>query len=140
MVYRVSEKQFLKNEDIDEQKFCSSVGFFCKHSCRDIKRRKCHFCLAFCSVFIVVISTLVINTVVEKGPIIFLKMAEGTQGEIDAYVNPAGGELDKEFLSKYSVFINYTRVIELYNTEFNLSPRKNFIGVEIMSDAILKKI
>lgn len=55
----------------------SSSQFFYKHSYRDIGRRKFHFCLSFCSVFIVVWSALVINTLVEKGPIIFLKLAEG---------------------------------------------------------------
>ena len=44
------------------------------------------FTLSFCSVFIVVWSAIVINTVVEKGPIIFLKMAEGQIGEYDAIV------------------------------------------------------
>ena len=46
-----------------------------KHSCRDVKRRKCHFCLGLCSVLIVVLSTLVVNTIVSKGPIIFMKLA-----------------------------------------------------------------
>lgn len=58
----------------------SSVKFFCKHSYRDVERRKCHFCLSFCSVFIVVWAALIINTIVEKGPVIFLKLAEGEAG------------------------------------------------------------
>ena len=62
---------------------CQALRFFLKHSCRDIKRHKCHFCLAFCSVFIVVLSTLVVNTVTSKGPIIFMKLAEQDSGEID---------------------------------------------------------
>ena len=49
--------------------------FFVKHSYQDVGRRKCHFCLAFCSVLIVVLATLVVNTVVNKGPIIFMKLA-----------------------------------------------------------------
>jgi len=57
-----------------------------RHTCRDLKRRKCHYCLAFCSVFIVVIFTLIINTIVDKGPIIFLKMAEGNQGQYDGEI------------------------------------------------------
>jgi hypothetical protein len=57
-------------------KLKESLKFFCKHSYRDTKRRKCHFFLALCSVFIVVLFSLVINTIVAKGPIIFLKMAE----------------------------------------------------------------
>jgi hypothetical protein len=77
---KVSEQDFLIHEKIENQKFYSSLKFFLKHTGRDLKRRKCHYCLAFCSVFIVVIFTLVINTLVSKGPIIFLKMAEGNMG------------------------------------------------------------
>lgn len=54
---------------------CQTFRFFMKHSCRDVKRRKCHFCLGLCSVLIVVLSTLVVNTIVSKGPIIFMKLA-----------------------------------------------------------------
>lgn len=70
-------------------KFFESFKFFLKHAYRDTKRRKCHFCLALCSVFIVVLFSLVINTIVARGPIIFLKMAEANQGEIDGYVTPS---------------------------------------------------
>ena len=65
---------------IENYSVLSSSMFFYKHSYRDIGRRKFHFCLSFCSVFIVVWSALVINTLVEKGPIIFLKLAEGREG------------------------------------------------------------
>jgi hypothetical protein len=70
------------------KKLSHSLGFFLKHQYRDVKRRKCHFCLALCSVFIVVLFSLVINTIVAKGPIIFLKMAEADNGEIDGFVSP----------------------------------------------------
>lgn len=50
--------------------------FFCKHSCRDLGRNKCHFSLACLSVFIVVLSTLVIHSVVAKGPIIFMTLGQ----------------------------------------------------------------
>ena len=42
----------------------TTFTFFVKHSFRDVGRRKFHFMLAFCSVFIVVLSTLVVNTVI----------------------------------------------------------------------------
>jgi hypothetical protein len=72
-----SEDNFVKVnndriEDLKGQKLSSSASFFTKHSYRDGMRHKCHFCLAFCSVFTVVWSMLVINSVIEKGPIIFL--------------------------------------------------------------------
>lgn len=63
--------------------------FFFVQSIKDASRRKMHFILAFCSVFLVVCSTLIINQVISKGNIIFLKMSESTHGEVDAFVTPA---------------------------------------------------
>jgi hypothetical protein len=76
------------DEEIQDYSLGSSLSFFVKHSYRDIGRRRFHFCLSFCSVFIVVWSALVINTLVEKGPIVFLKLAEGLQGQYDGIVYP----------------------------------------------------
>lgn len=65
--------------------------------------------------FIVVLFSLVINTIVARGPIIFLKMAEANNGEIDGVVTPsqilALGLDDDQTGVK---FLNYTRVTELY--------------------------
>lgn len=68
--------------------------FFLKHSYRDVGRRKCHFCLALCSVFIVVLSTLVVNTVTSKGPIIFMQLAQQESGEIDCVYTPGSTRVD----------------------------------------------
>jgi hypothetical protein len=68
------------DEEVLEYSTSSTFCFFLKHSYRDVGRKKFHFCLSFCSVFIVVWSALVINTLVEQGPIIFLKLAEGDVG------------------------------------------------------------
>ena len=59
--------------------------FFLKYSWRDTCRHPCHFCLAFCSVFIVVLSTLVVQTVVAKGPIIFVSLAQTDTGQMDVW-------------------------------------------------------
>jgi hypothetical protein len=53
-----------------------------------MKRHKCNFCLAYSSVLIVLVSSLLVSTVVHKGPIIFLKRAELTEGEFDAIITP----------------------------------------------------
>jgi len=66
--------------------------FMLRHSYRDITRRRCNFCLAFCSIFTVVISILIINTVVAMGPIIFLKLAENKVGQYDAVFVPSGNK------------------------------------------------
>lgn len=73
-------KDDVKNDFKDDVKdgglgCCQTFRFFLKHSFRDVARRKCHFCLGLCSVMIVVLSTLVVNTIVAKGPIIFMKLA-----------------------------------------------------------------
>jgi hypothetical protein len=76
---QLSYQRQVEKEHLDKSKKIAS-SFFTKHSYRDVSRKKFHFCLSFCSVFIVVWSALVINTIVEKGPIIFLKLAEGEEG------------------------------------------------------------
>ena len=63
------------NEELSQgcrQKFL----FFIKHSYRDVSRHPCHFCLAFCVTFIVVLATLVVQTVIDQGPVIFLNIAQ----------------------------------------------------------------
>jgi hypothetical protein len=69
-----------KKSDYSGKGFCSMLAFLCKISFRDISRNKCHFCLAFTAVLIVVLSTLIVKTITSKGPIVFLKLAEGITG------------------------------------------------------------
>lgn len=97
---------------MEKESFKESVKFFVSHSLRDATRRKFHYMLAFCSVFVVVLFSLVINTVVEKGPVIFLRLAESYHGEIDGVVTPTGHvEIEGK---KHEIFLNYTRYYELY--------------------------
>ena len=78
------KEQLEEDERIRQGCWQKSI-FFVKHSYRDVKRHPCHFCLAFCSVFIVVLSTLVVNTVITQGPIIFVALAQSETGEFDVY-------------------------------------------------------
>ena len=95
------------NDEVDgEYDQLSSTSFFLKHSYRDLGRKKFHFCLSFCSVFIVVWASLVINTLTEKGPIIFLKLAESLYGQFDGYLYPAQAVKGNNFAD--GVFLNYT--------------------------------
>ena len=104
--------------------------FFIKHSIRDILRRKCHFCLAFCSVFVVVLSTLVVNTVIEKGPIIFLSLNQVGSGEFDAYLEPSDWFIagPKEY-GLSDKFFNYTQFQYLWEDKFNIAPRFHYARV-----------
>ena len=67
-----------------------AIKYSVAQSSKDIFRHKFTYCLAFTSVFIVVLSSLVINTIIQKGPLVFLSLAEQAKGEIDAYLLPFG--------------------------------------------------
>ena len=82
-----------QNDDLEDDVFfggyltcCGSLRFFIKNACTDIGRHKCQFFLAFCSVFIVVLSVIVVNAVIAKGPLIFLQMAENLEGSFDGFI------------------------------------------------------
>lgn len=85
-----SKVQYEKDDGhhADSHDLVNSTTFFLKHSYRDVGRKKFHFCLSFCSIFIVVWSSLVINTIVERGPIIFLNLAENENGAFDGIIYP----------------------------------------------------
>jgi hypothetical protein len=51
----------MTNENLNKQDISEVASFFLRFALQDVKRRKFHFLLAFCSVFLVVVSTLVIN-------------------------------------------------------------------------------
>jgi hypothetical protein len=125
------------NEDVEEYNKMSIQSFFMKHSFRDVKRKQGHFFLSFCSVFVVVLSALIINTIIEKGPIIFLKLAESQNGQYDGILMPSSSTSKdiKSFENKYGEFINYTHVMEITKEKnYNLSPRKQFCGANAGSD------
>lgn len=100
--------------------------FFVQHSFRDVGRRKFHFFLAFCSVLIVVLSTLVVNTVIQKGPIIFMKLAQAETGEIDCIYTAQGRQQNSNDYWNTYWSMNYTQavaILEENHVEHHLSPR-----------------
>jgi hypothetical protein len=142
---RVSVDQFLRNEQMETQNISQAMQFFLQHSYKDVFRRKFHFLLAFCSVFLVVVSTLVINQIISKGSIIFLKIAEGNHGEIDAIITPSA-DIVAESLDgiKYDMpaLMNYTAVQQYYEENdphrlerLLLSPRKVFTGSKVLRES-----
>ena len=103
---------------------------FVKYAMQDIGRNKCHFCLAFCSVLIVVLATLVINTLISKGPLAFLGVGETSEGQIDALFSPANNGVYMDIPENYAYysskgqFFNYTQVINTNGHTYGFSPRK----------------
>jgi hypothetical protein len=57
-----------------------------------------------------VLSTLIISTIVDFGPIIFLKLGETKQGQYDAVFYPTEENFKdfESFTNENGVFLNYT--------------------------------
>lgn len=68
---------------------CKRTRLFTGYAVQDVRRNKCHFFLAFGSVFVVVLSILVVNTIVSMGPLVFLSLGQKQNGEIDAIFSQA---------------------------------------------------
>ena len=68
--------------------------------------------------FIIVLSTLVVVSIIGKGPIIFLKMAEGNHGAVDAYVFPRGEESTIDLYQ--TTFLNFTAIVDKVNGGFDV--------------------
>jgi len=78
-------------------------------------------------VTIVILATLVIKTITHKGPIVFLKLGEATSGQYDAIFTPISVDFNQfNDFEEPNYFLNYTQIHNLYNTTYNLAPRKQF--------------
>ena len=110
--------------------------FFIKHSYKDIGRRKFHYYLAFLSVFIVVLSTLVIHSVVAKGPIIFMALGQEKVGSYDGVYSSRRNKYRQSINteSQTGEFLDYSQVESLFGKTYNLSPRYHSCGVDILKD------
>jgi hypothetical protein len=135
--------QFLKNEKMEGK--AGFNNFFVHHAYKDVQRRKFLFCLAFSAVFLVVVSTLVINQVISKGSLIFLKISESSHGEIDAVITPSADIVAKTLDGiKYDepALMNYTAVTDYFLQNdparldrLLLTPRKVFTGVKVIQES-----
>jgi len=92
-----------------------------------------------------VCSTLIINQIITKGSIIFLKISESTHGEIDAFVTPAADIVGKTMDGiAYDIpaLLNYTAVKDYYLkndpnvlNDLLLTPRKIFTGIKVIKES-----
>lgn len=142
--FRLSVDQFIKNEQLETKDIWSYSSFFITHASKDVQRRKFLFFLAFMSVFLVVVSTLVINQFITKGSLLFLKMSESNHGEIDAVITPSadiiattidGMKYDTPALMNFTAFTHYYETNDPARLERMLmSPRKVFTGVKVIRE------
>jgi hypothetical protein len=45
--------------------------------------------LAYCAVLVVVLTSLIVQSIISRGPVVFLKLAEISEGEIDGIYLPS---------------------------------------------------
>ena len=117
--------------------FCVKKKLFSQYAIQDVKRNKCHFCLAFCSVWLVVWAVFVVNSVTAMGPLAFLSLGQNQQGQIDMIVSPPGNagiysRDDYVDFREPGEFLNYTQVREV--TEDNYAPRKLLYHTRLFVD------
>jgi hypothetical protein len=138
----------MEREGVETQKLDQLMGFFLQQAKSEATRRKFHYFLAFCSVFLVIVSTLVINQIITKSSIIFLKMSEATHGEIDAWITPSAdiiGHTSDGLEYEMGALLNYTAIEAKYNIPGDkesqeilehllLTPRKVFSGVKVLRE------
>ena len=105
---------------------CSATPFYLKHSCREIKRRPCSYCISCLSVFLAVLVALVCNTIIDQAPLIFLTLAEMDSGQIDIRITPSTEGTrpkragDNQGNTRY---LDYSEILHSVPPEFTGTPR-----------------
>ncbi len=99
---------------------CGTFGFFLRHSTREICRRMCYFAISVLSCYLAITVALVANTVISNAPLLFLRMSEVSEGEIDMKLTP---EADTTI---YPRFFNSTLMSQLTSGYAELTPRLTF--------------
>ena len=101
---------------------------FVRYAAQDVGRNKLNFSLAFGSVFIVVLSILLVDTIVTMGPLIFLGLGQKGNGEVDAvFSTPNPGiysTSDTEDFWGHGTYLNWTQISLLNDDKHNLAPRR----------------
>ena len=64
-------------------KFCVKVRLVVRHSLKDIRRYFCHFSLSLFVIFLVMLSIMISQTLMEMGPTIFFRLSEKEAGQFD---------------------------------------------------------
>ena len=92
-------------------KACAATEFALSQTCREVRRTKCTYCLGVSSVLLVVLLAGVAQSLLEKAPLIFLRQAENSSGQLDIEMT-ALASIDQ-------MFLNYTAISERVNVLAN---------------------
>jgi hypothetical protein len=83
--------------------------------------------------------SLVIYSVIDKAPIIFLRLAERSNGEVDAYISPPHITINTYagIMSHASQTFNYSKIVNQFPTKI-LTPRSHIFGL-LKADKVEKE-
>lgn len=68
----------------------------------EIRRSPCLYCVGLTATFLTVLVAAVVQTLLARAPLIFLREAEAARGQVDVSITPGGG-------GSGNVFLNYTQ-------------------------------
>ena len=99
------QKRSESSPEVSESRSVSRVGRWC-HFLRaawvDARRHKCHYMVAVLTILLIVLSFIMVQSLIQRGPVIFLNLAQLSQGEVDAYISPTKSQ-----------FINFTALTQV---------------------------
>ena len=104
-----------------------------KRSITEARDRLCYYIISLCACFLAIFIALVADTVISQAPLIFLRMSELRQGEIDVgfypntLINEGEYDIGKRQLKTVMRYFNMTKIDKLTESEFGLlAPRLAF--------------
>ncbi len=120
-----SDRESVETEEVQPKirglSVCKAMPFFIKHSGKEVCRRLCYFVISLLSCFLAIFVALIANTVIGHAPLLFLKIAEISEGEVDIRFAPSYEGMG------YMRYLNMTRIDELTGPKIGfLAPRMEF--------------
>lgn len=101
---------------------CKLFGYFLKRSFKETRHRLCYYLISLGSCFLAIYVALIANTIVDRAPLIFLKIGEIVYGEMDVVLTPATS------FTYYRLF-NLAKIDALIGPSLGiLAPRFKFYG------------
>lgn len=87
------------------------------------------------------LSILIVVSITQKGPIIFLRLSEKSKGAYDGIISSSsqdGEDFDDYYDNGW--YLNYTQVQTVTNDEYNLSPRLQFCTAYNLDTGVYKSL
>lgn len=98
---------------------------------RRIKKAKVNYILGFCGCFLVVFVVAVMYTVLANAPLIFLRLAEINEGEMDAVIKPQYVRDGSINYNRGYQHLNFTKTLAFLSPTSTLTPRRDRSSTQV---------